>query len=285
MTISGMLPDSVGSLTVSREDSTVANRQETHNITASPALERIASLENSLWAQEKLLEDRRVGPTRSTASARREESETAINRMQDISEAIKSIWEALFRRATSEIFEDDMQGSFITRPPTASIAGDESYTSSSRLLGMSVEAVEREIAALFRRAASEEFEDGMESDFITRLLAMVRIYEATAMLSIQDLILGGKATDEASAEALRWLGDMEHEPTYQYRRWLLEKALLSGSSLIVRDGANVGLAFMNDPHAIPVLKRAIEETRSKVFRKVLSQTLLQLENTAGCHSS
>jgi len=285
MTVASMIPESIESLTVLEEDSTAVNRQETYNITASPALDRIASLENSLWAQEKLFEDWRVGPTRSTTSARREESETAINRMQDISEAIKSMWEALFRRATSEIFEDDMQGSSITRPPAASMAGDESDTSSIRLLGMSVEAVEREIAALFRRAASEEFEDGMESDFITRLLAVVRIYEATGMLSIQDLILGGKATDEASAEALRWLGDMEHEPTYQYRRWLLEKALISCSSLIVRDGANVGLAFMNDPHSVPVLKRAIEETQSNVFPKVLSQTLLQLENTAGCHSS
>jgi hypothetical protein len=285
MTVTGMLPDSINSLTVPQEDSTVVNRQETHNITASPALDLIASLENSLRAQEKLLEDWRVGPTRSTTSARREESETAINRMQDISEAIKSIWEALLRRATSEIFEDDMQGSFITRPPTASIAGDESDTSSSRLLGMSVEAVEREIAALFRRAASEEFEDGMESDFITRLLAMVRIYEATAMLSIQDLILGGKATDEASAEALRWLGDMEHEPTYQYRRWLLEKALLSCSSLIVRDGANLGLAFMDDPHAIPALEKAIESTRHEGFRRVLLQTLTQLESTAKWRAS
>ena len=82
-----------------------------------------------------------------------------------------------------------------------------------------------------------------------------------------------------------WLGDMDHRPTYTYRRSLLEKALGGASSVVIRDGANNGLAFMDDPHAIPVLKKAIKGARCAVLRQALEQTLAQLERTKKCLDS
>ncbi len=136
-----------------------------------------------------------------------------------------------------------------------------------------------QIESAFRVASGEDFEDGMDNSFAQYVQTTVMRFGDIALSEIAHFALHEEADPEVAAEALRTLGDFEHKVTYAYRRWLLEKALTTCSSLIVRDGANVGLAYMNDPHAIPYIQMAFQEATSELFRQVLAQTLAQLEET------
>lgn len=86
-----------------------------------------------------------------------------------------------------------------------------------------------------------------------------------------------RVAPEVGGEALRWLGRIDHAESYEYRRWLLERSL-SLSSTRVRDGAILGLASMDDKHAIPYLKRAIEEEQCSELKADMESVLEQLES-------
>lgn len=139
------------------------------------------------------------------------------------------------------------------------------------------------IAGLFRAASTELFEDGLASPFADALTAIVRKHGTAAMEVIAHLIVYERVLAEVASEALRWLGRMEHSTTYGYRRWLLERSVRC-SSPRVRDGAGLGLAALDDPHAIPYLQQAIRCERCQELRQDLEQALAQLERTHPCRS-
>jgi hypothetical protein len=66
--------------------------------------------------------------------------------------------------------------------------------------------------------------------------------------------------------------------------WLLERSLGSRSSRI-RDGAVLGLAFLDDAAAIPYLRQVIDREPVKELRADMEQVLAQLESSLRCHSS
>jgi len=134
------------------------------------------------------------------------------------------------------------------------------------------------LKALFREAGSITFEDGMESNFSRELVRLVRRYGKTAMEVITTLIVNDNVNAEVAAETLRWLGRVDHPPSHHDRLWLLEKSLFSTSAL-VRDGAVLGLASLDDPHAIPYLRQAIEREKYASLREDLEQVRDQLEST------
>ena len=140
------------------------------------------------------------------------------------------------------------------------------------------------IKILFRKAQGIAFKDGMESDFSRELVRLVRQYGKTAMEVITTLIVNDNVDAEVAAEALRWLGRMDHPPSHHDRLWLLERSLFS-TSVLVRDGAALGLASLDDPHAIPYLQQAIEQEKYASLREDLEQVLEQLESTRSAVSS
>ena len=91
------------------------------------------------------------------------------------------------------------------------------------------------------------------------------------------LIVYEKVNAEIASEALRWLGRMDHPVSYHYRLWLLERGLRC-SSAIVRDGATLGLASLDDHHAVTYLKQTIQREPCEELRKDMGQVLIQLEN-------
>ena len=135
--------------------------------------------------------------------------------------------------------------------------------------------VEQKIEALFVRAREEVFEDGMESEFSKGFVSMVRKYGDVAIEVIARLIVYGKVNQEVASEALRWLGDIDHASTYDKRLWLLERSLRCSSARI-RDGAALGLAYLDDPHAIRYLKQAIQQEPCEELREDMKQVLAQL---------
>lgn len=143
--------------------------------------------------------------------------------------------------------------------------------------------IDQEIGMLFRAAKEQDFEDGMESELSKGLVSLIKKYGNAAMEVTADLLIYERVDAEVASEALRWLGRMDHPPSYDFRRWLLERSLRC-SSAVVRDGAALGLASSDDPHAIPYLKQAILRENYVELREDIEQVLVQLENTRQCRS-
>ncbi len=133
------------------------------------------------------------------------------------------------------------------------------------------------IESIFWAARDEVFEDGMESSFSRELNSVVKEYGVDAIEVITGLIVYQIVNPEVAGEALRWLGRMEDLESYNFRRWVLERSLKLPSTR-VKDGAILGLASMDDRHAIPYLKRAIEEEQCTELKADMEQVLEQLES-------
>jgi hypothetical protein len=138
--------------------------------------------------------------------------------------------------------------------------------------------IDQEIELLFDRAKEEVFEDGMESEFSRGLISYIRRYGNAAIATLERLIVTEQVNAEVASEAMRWLGHIDHPITYRSRLHLLERSL-HNSSARVRDGAGLGLASLDDPHAIPYLKQAIEREQYQELRHDLKQVVIQLEST------
>lgn len=134
-----------------------------------------------------------------------------------------------------------------------------------------------EVKQLFELAIDEEFEDGFESQFSRSLVAFIEKYGRKAIEALTPIFINEKINPEIIAEALRWIGRIEHIPTYKDRQQLLERCLFC-SSPYIRDGAALGIASMNDPCAIPSLKLAIAKERIAELCEDMKQVLFQLEN-------
>jgi hypothetical protein len=139
------------------------------------------------------------------------------------------------------------------------------------------ENVEQAIEALCEAAQDEYFEDGMESEFSRGVVSLLKNSGDAGMAALAHLIVYGLVRPAIASEALRWLGRIVHPPSYNYRRWLLERSLTSASAAI-RAGAALGLASLDDPHATPYMRQAVDREDIEELRKDLEQVLHQLEN-------
>ncbi len=138
--------------------------------------------------------------------------------------------------------------------------------------------IDRMALAICDAGRFEFFEDGHETDFSRRLVSFVTHYAAAAIEALSYLFLHGRTTPDVATEALRWLGNIEDTRTHMARRNLLEECLKCPSPL-VRDGAALGLAFMDDPHALPPLTKAIEREQVSTIRNSMEMVSQQLEDT------
>jgi len=123
----------------------------------------------------------------------------------------------------------------------------------------------------------EVFEDGMESNFSRELVACIEEHGEAAIHAICELT--DTVNPSVLSEALRWIGHMAHNDTYQARFNLLTFCL-THSYARVRDGAGLGLASMDDPQAIPYLERAIAAERIPELKHDMEMVLAQLTATA-----
>lgn len=151
------------------------------------------------------------------------------------------------------------------------------WTQSSTLPEVYPTSIEQKFKKLFRAAREEVFEDGMVSNFSKGLVFLIERYSNVAIDILTRFITTETVNPEVASEALRWIGHIEHPASYHYRRWLLEQSLFR-SSARVRDGALLGLALLDDPHAILYLKRAIRREIYPVLREDMENVLAQLEN-------
>ncbi len=136
------------------------------------------------------------------------------------------------------------------------------------------------LAQLFDNAEDERFEDGMESEFSRNLNAIVAKHGEQALKALSGIIHSKSTCPETSGEALRWVGRVRDRRTFRYRFWLLTNGLRSASAR-VRDGALLGLAFMNSKMAIPHLIQAAEAETCADLRSDMLQ-LVDLLRASSC---
>lgn len=135
---------------------------------------------------------------------------------------------------------------------------------------------------LLADAREEAFEDGMESQFSKSLISYIKRYGNAAVQVLTEYVLSKHVNAEIASEILRWIGHIEDVSTIESRLWLLGRSLLSPSSR-VRDAATLGIAFLNDPQAIPLLEAAIERERIQELREDMEQILEDLRHPTLCH--
>lgn len=134
------------------------------------------------------------------------------------------------------------------------------------------------MGSVFELAAGEDFEDGVETEFSRQLEKFVKDYGSVGISSIRSAILKERFPEQYIAEALLWLGDMEHERTKNTRRLLLENALDS-KSVFIRDAAVSGLSYLDDPKSIDRLSKALVEEPSQGIRTNIKTVLKCLRST------
>jgi hypothetical protein len=152
------------------------------------------------------------------------------------------------------------------------------YSENATIQEWSVNDLPPMLTTLCTAAKGQYFEDGMDSAFSVQLIQCIQQYGDYAINELAHLILNEIVDDEIASEALRQLGHTEHPASYKARLWLLEKSLLTCSSAMVRDGALLGLALLDDSQAIPYLKLAIQQEQCPELRESLEQVLEQLES-------
>lgn len=163
------------------------------------------------------------------------------------------------------------------RQAEASTVGDDYEQSPSAIRQRELmRYVENTVDHLFETAGELYFEDGMETDFSRGLASLVKKYGNLAVGEISYLITYDRVDEEIASEALSCLARIDDASTYGWRLWLFEKNL-SSKSPMVRDAAALGLVSMDDAHAIPYIRRAIDQETIPELRRDLQGALKELE--------
>lgn len=110
----------------------------------------------------------------------------------------------------------------------------------------------QEVTHLFEEGANEIYHDGMYSKFSRELLALLAQHGKLAVRAVAEYLLSGEAKPSVASEAARWLAEDSDATTY-LERWTILRELLSSSSPVVRDGAILGFATLDDARARDVL--------------------------------
>lgn len=193
--------------------------------------------------------------------------------------------ESQYNPETESDTSNELVRNFLKRVPHRNPKNDNTSTANYYLENSTSKYVfsdflSRKANALFIAAREDVFEDGMNSNFSRNLIEFIFTYGHAAMEMIIPIIFSKQTNTDISSEALRVVGRINHKSTHRDRLWLLERGLYSSSARI-RDGAILGLAFLNDPYAIAPLTAAIARESLPELRQDMEQVLAQLEGTDG----
>lgn len=139
-------------------------------------------------------------------------------------------------------------------------------------------ALTEEVWTVFFRAGAEAFEDGMESLFAKELKSLIERHGRDALELIGALVEDSRADPAVIGEALRWLGLVKYRASHEDRLAVLVRAL-GATSAQIRDGALLGLSFLNDPRAIIPLETAASHEKKAVLRRFMREVIAQLQKS------
>jgi hypothetical protein len=133
----------------------------------------------------------------------------------------------------------------------------------------------QEVKRLFERGASEFFHDGIESDFSKRLLALLGSRGPEALAAIAEYLSDDQGSPEVVSEALRRIADFGGPDTIS-KRWSILRQGLGSRSPVIRDGAILGFASLDDPRAQAMLLGALEKEQIRELRELFLRVVARL---------
>lgn len=138
------------------------------------------------------------------------------------------------------------------------------------------EIIDRDAAFLIAAASDSVLSDDYDTQFRRQLELFVRGYGKSAVDVLADLIVNPKADPMAASKVLEALGASYDAATFPGRFRLLEQGLNSPNA-VIRYGAAVGLASLQDARALPALRSAVERETGQELRAVLYQVITFLD--------
>jgi len=172
-------------------------------------------------------------------------------------------WDSVIERYTNAWVVVTELPAYVSAP-TAIAHDTQSHTSEQAFRGA------------FSRAATERFHDGMQSNFANELEVLAQNHPFEIRPIIIRLLNEKNDSPDVFAEVMRWIGNTQAPISIEDRLIILSNGLDS-SQYLVRDGAILGLASLDNPVAIPHLERAIAKESSPVLRKDMEQALQELK--------
>ena len=136
--------------------------------------------------------------------------------------------------------------------------------------------VDATLNLVFEEAHDEEFENGVDSKFSASLTTIVNLHDQVAVEAIGRKLKAKNIGIEVLIEALRQIGQLDHEPTRPIRLKLLEP-FLRNDNIRLRYAACLGLAALDDVAALSALRKALVAEQSDKIRVILLKVLNQLE--------
>ncbi|HAF49337.1 MAG TPA: hypothetical protein DCL08_08915 [Anaerolineaceae bacterium] len=133
---------------------------------------------------------------------------------------------------------------------------------------------EKAVDHLLSFSIDEISENSENFDF--NVYRIIKCYDALSIMVFEDYIDTGKLNHLIAVALLSFLGRFNDPNTYNQRIFLLKKCL-KNKSRFVRDGARLGLLYLQNPNVIPYLKEAIEQETSELLREKLIYTISVLE--------
>ena len=125
------------------------------------------------------------------------------------------------------------------------------------------------------KAENERFEDGMGSEFATRVNESIVSYGPIAVAAWERVLWRMENANETGEELLRQLGLIEHLPSRARRLRVLKDSLKSHDSRI-RDAAGLGLSFLDDTSALIALQSAYRRETEGWLKENLKLVIDQL---------
>lgn len=171
---------------------------------------------------------------------------------------------------------DTAQSISLTNTRTDQAIADVATSTPKVLTAYELRTLTQKLQWLFSEAEEETFADGMESNLSRGLQILLADYGEMTMNQIILLDEQGQIAAEVLAETLRCLGNIDNDIAYSRRRWFLEHAL-HHSAIQVRDGAILGLSFLEDPRVIPALKAALSRELHDTLRADIQQVMADLQ--------
>lgn len=135
------------------------------------------------------------------------------------------------------------------------------------------------VKRLFSMAENIEFEIGMTNEFSEALERAIEVIGVRILVEIEKIILNEETSLTVAAETMRYIGNIESHKYRAERRELLETCLSASRFIWVKDGAAVGLSYIDDPQSIPALKQAVQQEKHEELKEDMILVLKQLEDS------
>jgi hypothetical protein len=136
--------------------------------------------------------------------------------------------------------------------------------------------LEESLTDLFLTANEGLFEEDQVRKFSEKLTLLLYTYGDATIECLAPYIIGERANAETASATLRCLSHIDSRVSYNYRIWIMERALQSTSSWI-RDAAGLALESMDDPSAVPFLQEAFKKESNHELHQFLQSVLEYLQ--------